>query len=173
MEELKPICQLPKNTQADYTGSSAKTGETDQHLMRDSVMRFALALPFITLLTGCAESRLEYGIDPGSRTNTPSDQAESAWTKQRRALYDQAQEGLRQSRERYFATTRPTLEYKFRQEHPELTDRELDALVNEALAQGYSRRAEARPDGPPRLPPQRPINCMPTPGGWPSNPNCY
>lgn len=173
VREFQPRYLLPKNTQADYTGSSAQTVETDQHLIRDSVMQLALALLFITLLTGCAESHLNHGMDHDSKTNTASDQAGSAWTEQRRALYDQAQEGLRQSRERYFATTRPALEYKFRQEHPELTDRELDALVNEALAQGYSHRAEARPDGPPRLPPQRPMNCMPTPGGWPSNPNCY
>ena len=135
-------------------------------------MRLALALIF-TLLTGCVGSRLDHGIDPDSRTNTASDQTDSFWTEERKALYQQASEGLRLSRERYIATTRPVLERKFRQEHPDLTDMDIEELVNEALAKGYHHEAEPRPEGPARLPPPRPMNCMPSPGGWPSNPNCY
>lgn len=135
-------------------------------------MRLALAILF-TLLTGCARSGLEHGIDPKSETDTVSDQTGSLWTEKRKALYQQASEGLRQSRERYIATTRPVLERKFRHEHPDLNDMEVETLVNEALANGYRHEAEPRPEGPVRLPPQRPINCMPSPGGWPSSPNCY
>jgi len=135
-------------------------------------MRLALALIF-TLLSGCADSRLEHGIDSESRTSTASDPSDNSWTAERKTLYHQAREGLRQSRERYIATTRPVLEGKFRQEHPELTDTEIETLVNEALAKGYRHEAEPRPEGPARLPPQRPMNCIPSPGGWPSSPNCY
>ena len=135
-------------------------------------MRLALAFIF-TLLTGCAGSGLEHGIDPESRTNPASDQTGNTWTEERKALYHQASEGLRLARERYIATTRPVLESKFRQEHPDLTDTEIETLVNEALAKGYRHEAEPRPEGPARLPPPRPMNCMPSPGGWPSNPNCY
>lgn len=136
------------------------------------LMRLALTFIFV-LLTGCAESRLDQGMDFKSRTDTPSDQTGSHWTEKRKALYQQASEGLRLSRERYIATTRPVLERKFRQEHPELNGTEIDVLVNEALAQGYSNRTESRPEGPARLPPPRPMNCMPSPGGWPTQPNCY
>lgn len=135
-------------------------------------MRFALVFLF-TLITGCAGSGLEHGIDLESRTDTVSDQTGSVWTEKRKALYQQASEGLRQSRERYIATTRPVLERKFRHEHPELTDMEVETLVNEALANGYRHEEKPRPEGPARLPPQRPINCIPSPGGWPSSPNCY
>jgi hypothetical protein len=121
-------------------------------------MQLALAILF-TLVTGCAESRLEQGMDPESRTNTASDQTDSLGTQERKALYHQAHEGLRQSRERYIATTRPVLERKFRHEYPDLTDMEIEALVNEALAKGYRHEAEPRPEGPARLPPQRPMNC--------------
>jgi hypothetical protein len=135
-------------------------------------MRLALVILF-TLVTGCAESRLEQGMDPESRTNIASDQTDSLGTQERKALYHQAHEGLRQSLERYIATTRPVLERKFRHEHPELTDAEIKTLVNEALAKGYRHETELRPDGPVRLPPQRPMNCIPSAGGWPSDPNCY
>ena len=135
-------------------------------------MRLTLAILF-TLLTGCAESRLDQEMDPDLRTDNVSDQTDSLWTEKRKALYHQAREGLRQSRERYIATTRPVLESKFRQEHPDLTDTEIETLVNEALAKGYRHEAEPRPEGPARLPPQRPMNCMPSPGSWPTQPNCY
>jgi hypothetical protein len=135
-------------------------------------MRLALAL-LIALLTGCAESKLDQGMDPEPRTDNTFDQPGSVWTEERKALYHQAREGLRQSHERYIATTRPILESKFRQEHPELTDTDIETLVNEALAKGYRHEAEPRPEGPARLPPQRPMNCIPSPGSWPSNPNCY
>ncbi len=134
-------------------------------------MRLALVF-FGTLLTGCAESRLDQGMDPEPRTDHTADQGNRLWSEQRKTLYDQACEGLRQSQERYIATTRPVLERKFRQEHPDLTDREIETLVTEARAKGY-RETQPRPDGPVRLPPQRPMNCVASPGGWPSNPNCY
>ncbi len=135
-------------------------------------MRLALAF-ILTLLTGCAESRLEQGMDPDSRTTATSDHIGSEWTQERKARYDQAREGLRQSQERYIATTRPVLEHMFRQEHPELTDTEIETMVNEALAKGYHPETKSRPEGPARLPPPRPMNCLPPPGSWPSNPNCY
>jgi hypothetical protein len=135
-------------------------------------MRLTLAV-LLTLLTGCAESRLDQGMDLESRTDHASDQTDSLWTGKRKALCQQASEGLRQSRERYIATTRPVLERKFRHEHPELNDTEVETLVNEALANGYRHEAEPRPEGPARLPLQGPINCMPSPGGWPSSPSCY
>ena len=135
-------------------------------------MRLALAF-ILTLLTGCAESRLEQGMDPDSRTTATSDHIGSEWTEERKARYDQAREGLRQSQERYIAATRPVLERMFRQEHPELTDTEIEAMVNEALAKGYHPETKPRPEGPARLPLPRPTNCLPPPGSWPSNPNCY
>ncbi len=151
--------------------SSAQTEATD-HPPRGRIVRLAMAL-LITLLTGCAGSKLDHGMDPESRTDNTFDQTGSVWTEERKALYHQAREGLRQSRERYIATTRPVLERKFRHEYPDLTDTDIETLVNEALAKGYRHEAEPRPDGPVRLPPQRPMNCMPPPGGWPSSPNCY
>ena len=135
-------------------------------------MRLALALIF-TLLSGCAESHLDQGMDPESRTDHASNQTNSVWTEKRKALYQQASKGLRQSRERYIATTHPVLERKFRHEYPDVTDTDIERLVNEALAKGYRHEAEPRPEGPVRFPPQRPMNCMPSPGGWPSSPNCY
>ena len=110
-------------------------------------MRLVLAL-FFTLLSGCAESKLDQGMDPESRTDHASDQTGSVWTEERKALYHQAREGLRQSRERYITTTRPVLERKFRQELPDLTDTDIETLVNEALAKGYRHEAEPRPEGP-------------------------
>jgi hypothetical protein len=95
-------------------------------------------------------------MDLESRTDHASDQTDSLWTGKRKALYQQASEGLRQSHERYIATTRPVLERKFQQEYPDLTDTEIETLVNEALAKGYRHEAKACP-----------------PGGWPSSPNCY
>lgn len=135
-------------------------------------MRLALTFIF-TLLTACAESHLDQSMAPEPRTDHPSDQTGHVWTEKRKALYEQAREGLRLSRERYIATTRPALERKFRQEHPDFTDTAIEMLVTDALAKGYRHEAEPRPDGPARLPPSRPMNCMPSPGGWPSYPNCY
>ena len=163
---------LPKSARANYTSTSAQTVATDQNFLQGRIMRLAFAL-ILTLLTGCAESRLNDGLDPDSRTSTTSDQIGTAQTAERRTLYDQAREGLRQSRERYVATTRPVLERKFRQEHPELTETEIEAMVSEALANDHHPETEPRPEGPARLPPPRTTNCIPRPGGWPSNPNCY
>jgi hypothetical protein len=79
-------------------------------------------------------------MDLESRTDHASDQTDSLWTRKRKALCQQASEGLRQSRERYIATTRPVLERKFRHEHPELNDTEVETLVNEALATDTAMR---------------------------------
>ena len=135
-------------------------------------MRLALAL-IVTLLTGCAESRFDRSRAPDPSADHPSDQTGQVWTETRKALYEQAREGLRLSRERYVATTRPVLERRFRQEHPDFTDAAIETLVTDALAKGYRHETEPRPDGPARLPPSRPMNCIPSPGGWPSSPNCY
>lgn len=135
-------------------------------------MKLALAL-IITLLTGCAGPHPAHQMDPESTTTIPFNKPSIVQTKERKALYEQAREGLRQSRERYIATTRPILERKFRYEHPDLTETEIEAMVKEALAKGYRQEAEPRPEGPARLPPPRPMNCIPPPGSWPSNPNCY
>ncbi len=127
--------------------------------LKDRLMRLTLAIIF-TLFTD-------------SSISAASDQTDHSWTEERKALYDQAREGLRLSRERYIATTRPILERKFRREHPELTEAEIEEMINEALANGYHYGKKPRPDGPARLPPPRPMNCLPPPGSWPSNPNCY
>lgn len=172
VEELERSGLLPKNRRPDYTRPSSQTVATDRIPLRGRIMRLALVFIF-TLLIGCAEPRLDHGMDPGSRTDTAFNPMGNVRTEGRKALYDQAREGLRQSRERYIATTRPVLERKFRYEHPDLTETEIEAMINEALATGYRHEAEPRPEGPVRLPPQRPMNCIPSPGGWPSNPNCY
>lgn len=145
---------------------------TDRNPQRDRVMRLALVF-ILSLLTGCTESRLDREVDADSRISAASDQTDRSWTEERKARYDQAREGLRLSRERYIATTRPVLERMFRQEHPEWTETEIEAMVNEALAKGYHPETKSRPEGPARLPPPRPMNCIPPPGSWPSNPNCY
>ena len=163
---------LPKSAPANYTSTSVQTVATDQNFLQGRIMRLALA-SILALLTGCAESRLNDGLDLDSRTSTTYNQIGTVQTEGRRTLYEQAREGLRQSRERYVATTRPVLERKFRLEHPELTEMEIEAMVNEALANGPHPETEPRPDGPARLPPPRPANCLPPPGSWPSNPNCY
>ena len=132
-------------------------------------MQLALAILF-TLLTGCAESRLDQGMDSESRANTASDQTDNSWTEERKALYHQAREGLRQSRERYVATTRPVLERKFRQEHPDLTDADIETLVNDALEKGLRPEAGHRPDGPIRQPQ---LDCMSSPWRNSAFSNCY
>ncbi len=163
---------LPKSARANYTSTSVQTVATDQNFLQGRIMRLALT-SILALLTGCAESRLNDWLDPDSRTSTTYDQIGTVQTGGRKTLYDQAREGLRQSRDRYIATTRPILERKFRQEHPELAETEIEAMVNEALAKGEHPETKPRPDGPARLPPPRPTNCLPPPGSWPSNPNCY
>lgn len=132
-------------------------------------MRLALAL-ILTLLTGCIAAHIETVIDPESRTDQASDQTGSSWTEERKALYQQAREGLRQSRERYIATTRPILQRKFRDEHPSLTDTEIEALVNDALENGIHQETGRRSDGPIRQPP---MDCMSSPWGRPPYTNCY
>lgn len=163
---------LPKSARADYTSSSVQTVATDQNFLQGRIMRLALAF-ILGLLTGCTGSRINDGLDHDSRTSITYDQIGTVQTAGRKALHDQAREGLRRSRERYVATTRPILERKLRQEHPDLTEMEIEAMVNEALAKDYHPETKPRPEGPARLPPPRPTNCLPPPGSWPSNPNCY
>jgi hypothetical protein len=132
-------------------------------------MRLALAM-ILTLLTGCVASRFEAVIDPESGTDQASDQSDSSWTEERKALYQKAREGLRRSRERYIATTRPILQRKFRDEYPSLTDTEIEALVNDALENGIHQETGRRPDGPIRQPA---MDCMASPWGGLPNANCY
>lgn len=132
-------------------------------------MRLALALIF-TLLTGCVESRFAAAIGPESGTDQVPDQPDSSWTEERKALYQQAREGLRRSHERYIVTTRPVLQRKFRDEYPSLTDTQIEALVNDALENGLHQETGRRPDGPIRQPP---MDCLSSPWGHLLHTNCY
>ena len=122
-------------------------------------MRFALALLF-PLLSACAD------LKPGKT----SDPAGSLTTEEREALYHQAREGARQSRERYIATTRPALQRQFRHEYPTMPDAEIEVLVNEALENGLRPEAGRRPDGPIRQPQ---MDCMSSPWRNSVFANCY
>jgi hypothetical protein len=99
-------------------------------------MRLALALLF-TLWSACAD------LKPGKI----SDPAGSLSAEEREALYRQAREGARQSREQYIATTRPVLHRQFRHEYSTMPDAEIEVLVNEALANGLHPKSGHRPDG--------------------------
>lgn len=122
-------------------------------------MRLALALLF-PLLSACA------GLQPG-KASVP---AGTLSTEEREALYRQAREGARQSRERYIATTRPALLRQFRQEYPTMPDVEMEVLVNEALEKGLRPEAGRRPDGPIRQPQ---MDCMSSPWRNSVFGNCY
>jgi hypothetical protein len=122
-------------------------------------MRCALALLF-ALLTACA------GLQPG-KTSGPVDRLSA---KQREALYLQAREGARQSRERYIATSRPAFLRQFRHDYPTMPDAEIEVLVNEALEKGLRPEAGRRPDGPIRQPQ---MDCMSSPWRNSVFANCY
>jgi len=122
-------------------------------------MRIALALLF-TLLSACAD------LKPGKT----SDPAGSLSTGEREALYQQAREGARQSRERYIATTRPALQRQFRHEYPTMPEAEIEVLVNDALAKGLRPEAGRRPNGPIRQPQ---MDCMSSPWRNSVFANCY
>ena len=119
-------------------------------------MRLALALIF-TLLSGCA------GHDQALHSESGPDQAidrtGSLSTEERAALYDQAREGARLSRERYIATERPALQRQFRREYPTMTDADIEVLVNDALEKGFRPETRRRPDGPIRQPQ---MDCRPS-----------
>jgi len=122
-------------------------------------MQLALALLF-TLLSACAN------LTPGKT----SDPAGSLSAEEREALYQQAREGARQSREQYVATTRPALQRQFRHEHPTMPDAEIEVLVNEALENGLRPEAGRRPDGPIRQPH---MDCLSSPWRNSVFANCY
>ena len=122
-------------------------------------MRLALARLF-AFLSACAD------LKPGKT----SDPAGSLSTEEREALYQQAREGARQSRERYIATTRPALQQQFRHEYPTMPEAEIEVLVNDALAKGLRPEAGRRPNGPIRQPQ---MDCMSSPWRNSVFANCY
>jgi hypothetical protein len=122
-------------------------------------MRLALAL-LITLLSACAD------LKP-VKTSGP---AGSQSAVEREALYQQAREGERQSRERYIATTRPALQRQFRREYPTMPEEEIEVLVNDALEKGLRPEAGRRPDGPIR---QHQMDCLSSPWRNSVFSNCY
>ncbi|HEY5931265.1 MAG TPA: hypothetical protein VIT63_00005 [Nitrospira sp.] len=109
-------------------------------------MQLALAL-LVTLLSACAD------LTP----RKASSQTDSFSIEERTALYEQALEGARLSREQYIATTRPALQRQFRQEYPTMPEADLELLVNDALENGLRPEAGRRPDGPMRQPQ---MDCM-------------
>lgn len=122
-------------------------------------MGFALAL-LITLVSACADVKAGKTVHP----------AGSLSTVEREALYQQAREGMRQSREQYIATIRPVLQRQFRQEHPTMPDAEIELLVNDALEKGLRPEARRRPDGPVR---QHQMDCLSSPWRNSVFANCY
>jgi hypothetical protein len=122
-------------------------------------MRLALAL-LVTLLSACAD------LKPG-KTAGP---AGSLSAEEREALYRQAREGARLSRERYIATTRPALQRQFRQEYPMMPEADIEVLVNDALEKGVRPETGRRPDGPIRQPQ---MDCMSSPWRNSVFGNCY
>ena len=132
-------------------------------------MRLALALIF-TLLSGCAESRLDKAIDSESGNDTAAEPTGSYWTEERKALYHQDREGARQAREQYIAATRPVLGRQFRQEYPSMAEADIELLVNDALEKGLRPEAGRRPDGPIRQPQ---MDCMSSPWRNSTFANCY
>lgn len=122
-------------------------------------MRLTLAL-FFTLLSACAD------LNP----HKASYQTDSFSTEERQALYDQALEGARLSREQYIATTRPALQLKFRQEYPTMTEADIEVLINDALEKGLRPETGRRPDGPIRQPQ---MDCMSSPWRNSAFANCY
>ena len=122
-------------------------------------MRLALAL-VIALLSACAD------LKPGK----PSGPGGSLSAVEREALYQQAREGERRSRERYIATTRPALQRQFRREYPRMPEEEIEVLVNDALEKGLRPEAGRRPDGPIR---QHQMDCLSSPWRNSVFSNCY
>ncbi len=122
-------------------------------------MRLALTL-IVSLLSACA----------GGDRHQASDQAGSLSTKEREALYEQARKAAQRAGDRYLATEGPALELQLRQEHPTLTDADIDRLVNEALSKGLRQQRARELDGPIRQPP---MDCTSSPAGRPVSPNCY
>lgn len=122
-------------------------------------MRLTLAL-LIALLSACADLKLV-------KTSGP---AGSLSAEEREALYQQAREGERQSRERYIATTRPALLRQFRHEYPTMPEEEIEVLVNDALEKGLRPEAGRRQAGPIRQPQ---LDCLSSPWRNSGFANCY
>lgn len=122
-------------------------------------MRLALVLIF-SLFSACADLNPEKVPD---RTVTFS-------TGERKALYDQAFEGARQSRKRYIETTRPALQRQFRQEYPTMPEADIEVLVNDALEKGLRPEARRRPDRPIKQPQ---MDCMSSSWRNSAFANCY
>ena len=62
------------------------------------------------------------------------------------------------------------LERKFRQEHPTMTDADIELLIDDALSKGLRQQPGRSLDGP-LLP--APVDCTSSPVGRPVSPNCY
>lgn len=122
-------------------------------------MRLVVVLIF-TLLGACADLRPDRASDRTGRV----------LSEEREALYQQAREAAQQSRERYIATERPSLQRKFRHEYPTMTNADIEVLVTDALEKGLRSTHERRPDGPVSQPP---LDCMSS--VWRNSPftNCY
>ena len=130
-----------------------------QELIRTLGMRLVLVLIF-TLLSACVD------LQPDQASNRTGGLS----AKERGALYEQAREAARLSRERYIAVERPALQLKFREEYPTIAETDLELLVNDALEKGVRQQAGRRADGPIRQPP---MDCMSS--VWRSSAliNCY
>ena len=111
-------------------------------------------------LSACADLKPSKASDPAGGLSA----------EEREALYQQAREGARQSRERYIATTRPVLQRQFQHEYPTMPDADIEVLVNEALENGLHPEARRRPDGPIR-PPH--MDCLSSPWRNSVFANCY
>lgn len=122
------------------------------------------------LLSGCGGSRVTHDIGDGARTEREIGQADPTWSEKRKAIYEQAREGLRLSRERYIETTRPVLQRKFRDEYPQLDEVQLDRLVSDALQKGFRPEGTREPERPIRQPP---MHCLPSTWGSLPQTNCY
>lgn len=132
-------------------------------------MHIALIL-VLSFFSGCSGSRVAHETDHGSRTDRGTGHADPAWSEERKAIYEQAREGLRLSRERYIETTRPALQRKFRDEYPHLSEAQIDTLVNGALEKGFRPETTRPPERPLR---QSPMHCAPSTWGGPPQTNCY
>ena len=122
-------------------------------------MRLALVL-IVTLLSACADLQPDQASNRIGRLSA----------EERQALYEQAREAARLSRERYIAAERPALQLKFRQEYPTMTETDLELLVNDALEKGLRQQAGRRSDGPIRQPS---MDCMSSVWRSSALTNCY
>ena len=124
-------------------------------------MRLALTLILIlTILSACADLNPE----------KPHDRTDSLSLGERKALYEEALEGARRSRERYIATTRPTLQLQFRQEYPTMAEADIEVLAQAFLQRIIHQETGRRTDRPIRQPQ---MDCMSSPWRTSVYSNCY